>query len=112
MQFESVKDQKLKEDLAHMFGDGESSKDMRQAIYMARKGLVNDAAISEYVRLKEQERREYLEFMPTENPAYAFLVGDALLSLDKAKEDDDTTAAAKHGDSGNDGGDKDVILEH
>ena len=54
---------------------------------MARKGLINDEAISAYIKYKEEERRQYLEVMTELNPDYAFKVGDQLLSLDIPKEE-------------------------
>lgn len=75
MQFETIKDKKLKEDLDRMFGHRETAKDMRQAVFMARKGLVNDEAIAAYVKYKEEERKAYLEVMTEENPDYAFKTG-------------------------------------
>lgn len=119
MQFETTKDRKTKENLDRMFGDRESAKDMRQAIYMAQKGLVTDEAVSEYVRLKEQERREYLEVMSEENPDYAFKVGDELLSLLKSKENDvlpesELSSSSATTECGNReyGRDQDAVSEH
>jgi hypothetical protein len=86
MEFETPKERKIKEDLDRMFGDRESAKDMKQAIFMARNGLVNDETIAAYVRYKEKERAEYLEVMTEVNPDYAFKVGDELLSLDNLKK--------------------------
>lgn len=117
MEFETPKDRKLQEDLDRMFGKRESAKDMRQAIFMARKGLINDEAIAAYVRYKEQERQEYLEVMTEENPDYAFKTGEELLSLVKLKEADavNTESGEGHSDAARDsehGGDKDAISEH
>lgn len=87
MQFETIQDRKIKDDLDRLFGNRESAKDMRQAVFMARKGLINDEAIAAYVKYKEEERKAYLEVMTEENPDYAFKVGTELLSLDIPKDD-------------------------
>lgn len=121
MQFETIQDRKLKEDLDRMFGHRETAKDMRQAVFMARKGLINDEAIAAYVKYKEEERNAYLEVMTEENPDYAFKTGDSLLSLDNLKESNEndvvpepelsSITTAKRGD-GEYGGDQDALPEH
>jgi hypothetical protein len=115
MEFETPKARKVKEDLDRMFGDRQSAKDMRQAIFMARNGLVNDEAIAAYVRYKEKEREEYLEVMTEANPDYAFKVGDELLSLDNSKKNaiefSSSPASTDSGDHQH-GGDQDVVSQH
>jgi len=117
MQFETIQDRKLKDDLDRVFGNRETAKDMRQAVFMARKGLINDESIAAYVRYKEEERKAYLEVMTEENPDYAFKTGDDLLSLDNINdvvsepERSSSPAAAKCGD-GEYGRDQDALPEH
>lgn len=113
MQFETPKARKINEDLDRLFGDRQSAKDMRQAIFMARNNLVNDEAVAAYVRYKEKEREEYLEVMSEANPDYAFKVGDELLSLDISKKNaiEFSSSSSASGDHQH-GGDQDVISQH
>jgi hypothetical protein len=113
MQFETAKDRKIKEDLDRMFGDRESAKDMKQAIFMARNNLVNEEAVAAYVQYKEKERAMYLEVMSEVNPDYAFKVGDELLSLDISKKNaiEFSSSPATTGDNQH-GGDQDVVSQH
>jgi hypothetical protein len=113
MEFETPKARKVKDDLDRMFGDRQSAKDMKQAIFMARNGLVNEEAVAAYVRYKEREREEYLEVMTEANPDYAFKVGDELLSLDNLKKNaiEFSSSPTSTGDNQH-GGDQDAVPQH
>lgn len=80
VQFENALDRKIREDLDRMFGDRESAKEIRNAVLLARKGLINDETIAQYCRSKEEEIKAYRDVLTEVNPDYAFKTGDELLS--------------------------------
>ena len=108
--FESAVDKKLRSDLDKMFGNSEAAKDIKQAIFLSRKGLITDETIAEYCRVKEAERQAYLEVMDEVNPDYAFKVGDVLLSeynksddvVSESTECNSTTAECGNSEYGGD----------
>lgn len=80
VQFENALDRKINEDLDRMFGNRESAKEIRNAVLLARKGLINDETIAQYCRTKEEEIKAYRDVLTEVNPDYAFKTGEELLS--------------------------------
>lgn len=86
---EAVLDQRLRDELDKQFGTHESVRELKQAIYLSRKGQITDEVVEQYKKHKEHEMELYRRVMTEVNPDYAFKVGEdlATISGDNAKED-------------------------
>ena len=72
MELLSFKEKKLLEQLDRMFGDHESSKDIKHAIFLSQTNRITDETIEQYKQKKEKDleliRQQFTEL----NPQYAF----------------------------------------
>ena len=68
----SLKEQLLKDRLDKMFGNRESAKDIKYAIYLAEMGKINEEQIQRYKEQKERELEEIRSLLPDLNPTYAY----------------------------------------
>lgn len=67
---------RYEEELKRAFGNRESSREIRNALLLAKQGKITDELIEKYKEQKERERAEYSAILTEVNPSYAFQVGD------------------------------------
>ena len=69
---ESLKERTVRDQLDRMFGNRESAREIKQAIFLANTGKITDEMVEQYKKQKEEEyeilRQQFTEL----NPSYAF----------------------------------------
>jgi len=68
----SLKEKVIKENLDKQFGDRESAREIKNAIFLANTGKLTDEMIEEYRRQKEEEQELIRQQFSELNPSYAF----------------------------------------
>lgn len=68
----SLKERVIKENLDKQFGDRESAREIKNAIFLANTGKLTDEIIEEYRRQKEEEQELIRQQFTELNPSYAF----------------------------------------
>ncbi len=83
---EDLRDAKIREELDRQFGTHPSTREIKHAIFLARKGAITEEVIEQYKRQKEEEVERFREVMPEANPEWAFKTGQELLAWEKSQE--------------------------
>jgi len=68
----SLKERVIKENLDKQFGDRDSAREIKNAIFLANTGKLTDEIIEEYRRQKEEEQELIRQQFTELNPSYAF----------------------------------------
>lgn len=126
MEFITMKEKTVSENLDKMFGNRESARDIKQAILLAQTGRLTDEVIERYRAMKEAEQEALRQQFTELNPSYAFDYPKETETIVISKENIENDIISELGQRGDDtrsqtgrelsniecGGDENVVSIH